>query len=95
MCFGINLWKEKEALRVPKKQNSAAYLGTNTHKYESIPQLLDSLRCFPIGQHISQDVSHKCLYELAPAYLNNLLTVKPNRGIRSNDKKLWWYLDET
>ncbi len=33
-------------------------------------------------------MTHKCLHGMSAAYLSNLLTLKPSRGLRSDDQML-------
>ena len=87
--------------------NTAARLVTRTRKFDHITPVLQDLHWLPIESRSKFKILllvYKCLYGLAPSYLSKRLSLKPNRGLRSDDKlvlnvpttklktKTWWSL---
>ena len=72
--------------------NAAARLIMVANKYDSITPILKELHWLPIEQRIIFKINlitFKCLNNLAPPYLNELLTLyRPNRTLRSSSDKL-------
>ena len=72
--------------------NAAARLIMVANKYDSITPILKELHWLPIEQRIIFKINlitFKCLNNLAPSYLKELLTFyRPNRTLRSSSDKL-------
>ena len=72
--------------------NAAARLIMVANKYHSITPILKELHWLPIEQRIIFKINlitFKCLNNLAPPYLKELLTLyRPNRTLRSSSDKL-------
>ena len=69
--------------------NTAARLFTRTRKFDHITPVLHDLHWLPIESRSKFKILllvYKCLYGLAPSYLSKRLSLKPNRGLRSDDK---------
>ena len=69
--------------------NTAARLVTRTRKFDHITPVLHDLHWLPIESRSKFKILllvYKCLYGLAPRYLSKRLSLKPNRGLRSDDK---------
>ncbi len=70
-------------------QNAAARVLTRSRKYDHITLTLQSLHWLPIKFSISYKIlllTYKTLNDLAPAYLNNLLSrYNPTRSLRSQN----------
>ena len=69
--------------------NTAARLVTKTRKFDHITPVLQDLHWLPIESRCKFKILllvYKCLYGLAPSYLSKRLSLKPNRGLRSDDK---------
>ncbi len=70
-------------------QNAAAGVINRSRKYDHITQILQSLHWLHIKFRISYKIlllAYKALNDLAPAYLNNLLSRKdPTRSLRSQN----------
>ncbi len=73
-------------------QNSTARMITRTQKFEHITPILKDLHWLPVAQCISFKIllfTYKCVNNLAPSYLCDLLQIyKPLRSLRSADKYL-------
>ena len=72
-------------------QNTAARLVTNTLKYDHITPVLKLLHWLPIEKRTVYKlllITFKCLNNQAPKYLQELLTLRSNRGLRSDNKML-------
>ncbi len=72
-------------------QNTVACLITHTGKNEHITPVLRELHWLPVEKRIIFKVvllTFKCLHGQAPSYLSDLLTKKPSRGLRSDNKML-------
>lgn len=78
--------------RLQKIQNNAARIVTRTRKYDSITPILISLHWLPIKYRIKYKITlltFKCLHNLAPVYLSELLVpYKPSRSLRSEGDNL-------
>ena len=72
--------------------NAAARLIMVANKYDSITPILKELHWLPIEQRIIFNINlitFKCLNNLAPSYLKELLTLyRPNRSLRSSSDNL-------
>ena len=69
--------------------NTAARLVTRTRKFDHITPVLQDFHWLPIESRSKFKILllvYKCLYGLAPSYLSKRLSLKPNRGLRSDDK---------
>ena len=69
--------------------NTAARLVTRTRKFDHITPVLKDLHFFPIESRSKFKILllvYKYLYGLAPNYLSKILSLKTNRGLRSDDK---------
>ena len=93
--FGnATLYGISEALlhRLQVLQNSAARLITGTRRREHISPVLFALHWLPIRQRIKFKLLllvYRCLHQLAPAYLSELITpYTPARSLRSADSNL-------
>ena len=73
-------------------QNSAARLLTGSRKHEHITRVLRDLHWLPVHERIRFKIllmTFKCLNQLAPSYLSDLLIhYRPSRTLRSSDKEL-------
>ena len=73
-------------------QNSAARPLTGTRKHEHITPVLRDLHWLPVHERIRFKIllmTFKCLNQLAPSYLSDLLIhYRPSRTLRSSDKEL-------
>ena len=73
-------------------QNTAARILTNTNRRSHITPVLAALHWLPIKSRIDFKIlltTYKALHGLAPAYISELLTAKPNvRSLRSSDQGL-------
>ena len=83
---------QKQVRKLQYVQNSAARLLTRTRKHEHITPILRELHWLPVTERIRFKtllVTFKCLNQLAPTYLSDLLTIyKPTRTLRSSTKEL-------
>ena len=83
----------RQIQRLQTIQNSAARLVTRTRKHASISPVLRNLHWLPVQSRIKFKIlllAYECFHGLAPAYLNDLLTVyKPTRNLRSCKKNLF------
>ncbi len=68
-------------------QNTAARILTRTPKFEHISPILQDLHWLPVAQRIKFKIlllTFKCLHNLAPEYLSDLLELyNPPRSLRS------------
>ncbi len=72
-------------------QNTAARLITNTLKYEHITPILKSLHWLPVDKRIIYKlllITFKCIHGKAPKYLQDLLILRQNRGLRRDNQML-------
>lgn len=78
--------------KLQKIQNIAARIVTRTVKYEHITPILIQLHWLPVKYRIKYKIlliTFKCLNNLAPHYLSNLLVpYQPTRALRSAEKNL-------
>lgn len=84
LLYGVNKQYTNKLQRV---QNTAARLITRTKKYEHITPVLIQLHWLPVEYRIQYKILlyvFKCLHELAPGYLSELVTpYTPARSLRS------------
>ena len=69
--------------------NTAARLVTRTRKFDHITPMLQDLHWLPIESRSKFKIlllAYECSYGLVPSYLSKRLSLKPNRGLRSDDK---------
>ena len=73
-------------------QNTAARIVTKTKRHEHITPILQNLHWLPIKYRLLFKIlllAYKCVHNLAPSYLSELLTVRnPGRALRSNSDTL-------
>ena len=93
--FGnATLYGVSEAIlhRLQVLQNSAAQLITGTRRREHTSPVLFSLHWLPVRQRIKFKILllvFRCLHQLAPAYLSDLITpYTPAKSLRSADMNL-------
>ena len=70
--------------KLQRIQNAAARLVTNTPRICHITPILEDLHWLPIKYRIQFKIvllTFKCLYELAPQYLVDLIAVAPSQDI--------------
>ena len=82
---------KKQVSKLQAVQNTAARLVTYTGKYDHITPVLKELHWLPVDKRIVYKVlliTYKCLNGMAPLYLRDLLTLKPSRGLRSDNQQL-------
>jgi hypothetical protein len=76
--------------RLQNVQNAAARVVVGARKYEHITPILKDLHWLPIELRITFKINlltYKCLHNLGPKYLSDLLVVyDPGRTLRSNAK---------
>ena len=84
--------KQDQVRKLQYIQNSAARLLTGSRKHEHITPVLRDLHWFPVHERIRFKIllmTFKCLNQLAPSYLSDLLLhYRPSRTLRSSDKEL-------
>ena len=84
--------KQDQVRKLQYVQNSAARLLTGTRKHEHITPVLRDLHWLPVHERIRFKIllmTFKCLNQLAPSYLSDLLIhYRPSRTLRSSDKEL-------
>ena len=71
--------------------NTAARLVTKTRKYEHITPVMINLHWLPIQYRIQFKLLlliYKSLHGLAPSYLTDKLSLRPNKGLRSDNQLL-------
>ena len=71
--------------------NTAARLVTKTRKYEHITPVMINLHWLPIQYRIQFKLLlliYKSLHGLAPSYLSDKLSLRPNKGLRSDNRLL-------
>ena len=71
--------------------NTAARLVTKTRKYEHITPVMINLHWLPIQYRIQfklLSLIYKSLHCLAPSYLSDKLSLRPNKGLRSDNQLL-------
>ena len=78
--------------RVQRIQNTTARIQTLTKKYDHISPILKSLHWLPVEKRINFKIltlTYKCLHNLAPIYLEELIKpYNPVRNLRSSDQLL-------
>ena len=78
---------DTEISKLQKVQNTAARILTRTKKYDSISPVLKELHWLKVKERIDFKIlmlTYKCLHDLAPPYLTELLEVYiPARQLRS------------
>jgi hypothetical protein len=78
--------------RIQRLQNTAARILTRTRKHEHITPILRQLHWLPIEKRIQFKIltlTYKCLHNLAPSYLSDLIEPYcPSRTLRSSDQLL-------
>ena len=84
--------KQDQVQKLQYVQNSATRLLTGTRKHEHITPVLRDLHWLPVHERIRFKIllmTFKCLNQLAPSYLSDLLIhYRPSRTLRSSDKEL-------
>ena len=84
--------KQDQVRKLQYVQNSAARLLTGTRKHEHITPVLRDLHWLPVHKRIRFKIllmTFKCLNQLVPSYLSDLLIhYRPSRTLRSSDKEL-------
>ena len=84
--------RQDQVRKLQYVQNSAARLLTSSCKHEHITPVLRNLHWLPVHESIGFKIllmTFKCLNELAPSYLSDLLIhYRPLRTLRSSDKEL-------
>ena len=88
LYFGL---PKKQIKKLQGIQNTAARLITYTLKYEHITPILKELHWLPVDSRLVYKYllfTYKCLHGIAPLYLQELIKLKPNRGLRSDNKLL-------
>ena len=77
--------------RLQSVQNAAARLVSGSRKYDHISPVLHQLHWLPVDKRIIYKILlmvFKCLHNLAPSYLSNLIIkYTPNRAFRSTSSK--------
>ena len=80
---------DNQIKKLQKVQNTAARILTRTPKFEHISQIIRDLHWLPVEQRITFKIlllTYKCLNNLAPQYLSELLhKYHPPRALRSAD----------
>ena len=82
-----------DLLKLQRIQNAAARLVTNSHRFCHITPVLRDLHWLPVKLRIQYKIlliTFKALHNLAPAYVKELITVKPSTkySLRSNNSLL-------
>lgn len=89
LLYGIN---ENLLTKLQLAQNAAARVLSKTRKYEHITPVLKQLHWLPIRQRIDFKIlllTWKCINDIAPSYLKDLLVpYSPARQLRSSNKLL-------
>ena len=84
--------KQDQVRKLQYVQNSAGWLLTGTCKCEHITPVLRDLHWLPVNERIRFKIllmTFKCLNQLAPSYLSDLLIHhRPSRTLNSSDKEL-------
>ena len=84
--------KQDQVRKLQYVQNSATRLLTGTRKHEHITPVLRDLHWLPVHERICFKIllmTFKCLNQLAPSYLSDLLIhYRPSRTLRLSDKEL-------
>ena len=81
---------ESHIAKLQRIQNSAARLVTRTRSCEHITPVLRELHWLPVTYRIMYKIlvlTYKCIHELAPIYLQELIEeYKPSRNLRSSSQ---------
>ena len=89
LLYGLPDYQIKRLQRI---QNTAARILTRIAKYDHITPVLKELHWLPVEKRIIFKVlllTYRCLHDLAPPYLSNLLELyDPERNLRSTKKFL-------
>ena len=84
--------KQDQVRKLQYVQNSAARLLTGTRRHEHVTPVLRDLLWLPVHERIRFKIllmTFKCLNQLAPSYLSDLLIhYIPSRTLRLSDKEL-------
>ena len=71
--------------------NTAALLVTMTRKYDHITPILRDLHWLPVNFRVQFKLllqAYKALHGLIPSYLSSKLSLRPNKGLRSDNQLL-------
>jgi hypothetical protein len=83
-----NEWPKSQLHHLQRIQNSAARIVQSCKKSDHITPHLKQLHCLPVQQWIKFKIltlTDKCLHDLAPQYINDLLSVyNPSHTLRSS-----------
>jgi hypothetical protein len=78
--------------KLQRVQNTAARILTKTKKYDHITPILDDLHWLTVPKRIDFKIlmlTYKCLNQLAPPYLSELLEIyQPSRPLRSGTRSV-------
>ena len=89
LLYGLPDYQIKRLQRI---QNTAARILTRTKKFEHISPVIRSLHWLPVLKRIEFKIlllTYKCIHNLAPSYLKELLEpYHPSRSLRSADQLL-------
>jgi hypothetical protein len=89
LLYGVH---KKVIRKLQVIQNNAARIVTRSKKYDHVTPLLKRLHWLPVNFRIQYKLclmTFKCLHEMAPAYLSELLSpYVPGRELRSGDQCL-------
>ena len=81
---------DTEIKKLQKIQNTAARILTRTRKYDHISHILRNLHWLKVHDRITFKIlvlTYKCLHDMAPSYLSELLNwAQPTRSLRSSNK---------
>ena len=80
-----------ELQKLQKIQNSAARILTSVNRHSHITPVLKQLHWLPITHRIKYKIivlTYKCINNLAPKYLTDLVTLRTARRTRSTDDNL-------
>ena len=91
-CNGLLYGLPSQQLnRLQSILNTAARLVTMTRKYDHITPILRDLHWLPVNFRVQFKLLlqvYKTLHGLAPSYLPSKLSLKPNKGLRSDNQLL-------
>ena len=86
LLFGL---PQEQTMKMQSVMNAAARLVTKTRKFDHITPVLRDLRWLPVSYRCQFKIlliTFKCIHKLAPTYLCKRSTLKPKRGLRSDNK---------
>ena len=86
LLFGL---PQELTMKMQSVMNAAARLVTKTRKFDHITPVLRDLHWLPVSYRCQFKILlivFKCIHKLAPTYLCKRLTLKPKRGLRSDNK---------